>query len=281
MNTTKKKAANSIVGKLTAGILSTTAVAALALAPSAVAFQGGDSVLVVGDSLEVGSGPYLRAALPGLSLDIDAERGRTSAQGVRVLAERLGPEHTVVVFPMGTNDSPSNPDALAASLAAAQQLAGGRCLVVATIARPAQGGVSAAGLNRAVETFAGQSGAQVMDWRSAVATAPGVLGRDRVHATGPGYALRGSMLAEAVQGCLLGGGLSGIPAPRDPDARPPRQRRERRAEAPARPVVLPVSAALDSLAAMIGRALAPVGAALRDARTAATKTGPEPVLGAP
>ncbi|MBA3264089.1 MAG: hypothetical protein H0T69_16790, partial [Thermoleophilaceae bacterium] len=212
MNTTTKKAANSIVGKLTAGILSTAAVAAALFAPPAGAFQGAGGVLVIGDSLEVGSGPYLRAGLPGAS--VDAEKGRTSSQGVRVLAERLGPEHGVIVFGLGTNDSPSNPGGLAASLAAVRRLAGDRCIVVATIVRPPVRGVSVAGLNQVVEQFAGQSGAQVADWRSVVKSIPSLLGRDGVHATGDGYALRASLLAEAVQGCLLGGGASGIPAPR-------------------------------------------------------------------
>src|ERR671914_657576 len=119
MKTSTKKTANSIVGKLTAGIVATGAVFTTILAPSAAA-----SVLVVGDSLEVGSAPHLRAALGGTALDVDAEPGRTSSQGVGVLARRLRPAHEVVVFPLGTNDTSA--DAFAASLASAAQLAGGR-----------------------------------------------------------------------------------------------------------------------------------------------------------
>ena len=51
--------------------------------------------------------------------------------------------------------------------------AGGRCMVVATIARPNQRGSSSAELNQVVEAFASQSGAQVMDWRSAALSTPG------------------------------------------------------------------------------------------------------------
>ena len=65
MNTTTKKAANSIVGKLTAGILATAAVAAAVRRPGGRLPGRRRSVLVVGDSLEVGSGPYLRAAAAG------------------------------------------------------------------------------------------------------------------------------------------------------------------------------------------------------------------------
>jgi hypothetical protein len=271
MNTTTKKAANSIVGKLTAGILATAAV----LPAPAVALQAPpDGTLVIGDSLEVGSGPYLRSVLPGVR--VDAEKGRTSGQGVKVLASRLTASDQVIVFPLGTNDSPSDPGALAADLAAVRQLGGDRCIVVATIARPPVGGVPVAGLNRVVEQFAAQTGALVADWRTVVRSIPSLLGRDGVHATGEGYSLRASLLAEAVQGCVLGAGPSGIPAPRNPRARVPRE--AERAESPA---VLPIAAATSAFASAFTHAVAPIAGALHAAGTAATKAGPEPVLGAP
>jgi hypothetical protein len=272
------------VGKLTAGILAAAAVAA----PQAAA-----SVLVVGDSLEVGSGPHLRAALGATGLDIDASPGRTSSEAVGVLARRLRPTHEVVVFPLGTNDTSAG--VFAANLASAAQLAAGRCLVVATIARRPLRGSPAGPLNAAVARFASQGGGavQVADWRAA-ASSPGVLGRDGTHATGAGYALRASLLAEAVQACLVGGGAGGgIPAPRDPDVRVPSDARARDAGrpgsaaarraggAPARPMRLPAREALLALGSALRRAVSPVAAALRDARTAATRGEPEPVLGAP
>jgi hypothetical protein len=272
-NTTTKKAANSIVGKLTAGILAVAAV----LTPAPAQAQGAASgpVLVVGDSLEVGAAPYLRQALAGTAVEIDARRGRSSTVGVDVLASKLRPEHTVVAFPLGTNDLSAA--TLAASLASAAELAGDRCVVVATIARPDRGSPTAE-LNQVVEQFASQSGAQVMDWRSAARSAPGVLGRDRIHATAQGYALRGSLLAEAIQACLVGGDLGGIPAPRDPDVRVPEPRRPKPPTPPAR---LPTPAGFAALAALLRHAGAPMSAALDGALTAATKAGPEPVLGAP
>src|ERR687896_360318 len=241
MKTSTKKTANSIVGKLTAGIVATGAVFTTILAPGATA-----SVLVVGDSLEVGSGPHLRAALGSTAVEIDAEKGRTSSEGVAVLADRLRPDHDLVAFPLGTNDLSA--DAFATSLASAAQLAGGRCMVVATIARRQP---SAAELNRVVASLAATGEVQVADWRAAAAPPRG-LGGGGTHATGAGFALRASLLAEAVQGCLVGGGASGIPAPRDPDVQVPSgERRDegrpgraapppRPAEPRARPVRLPV-----------------------------------------
>src|SRR5215217_5412715 len=268
MNTTTKNAANSIVGKLTAGILAAAAV----LPAPAVALQAPPGpTLVIGDSLEVGSGPYLRRVLPGVR--VDAEKGRTSTQGVRVLASRLSASDDVIVFPLGTNDSPANPAALASDLAAVRQLAGNRCIVVATIARPPVRGVPVARLNRLVEDFAAQTGAQLADWHTVVRSIPSLLGSDGVHATGEGYSLRASLLAEAVQGCLAGVGPGGIPAPRNPDVRvPPRAERRGGAAAAPVPAVLP----LDALVALGRAALRPIAAALHAAGTAATKAGPEP-----
>jgi lysophospholipase L1-like esterase len=291
MKTTTKKAANSIVGKLTAAILATGAVAV----PQAAA-----DVLVIGDSLEVGSAPHLRAALAGTAVDVDASPGRTSSEGVGVMARLMRPEHDVVVFPLGTNDLSAG--GFAASLAEAGRLAAGRCVVVATIARRRP---PASELNEVVSSFAAQGNVQVADWRGAAAS-PGVLGRDGTHATGAGYALRAQLLAEAVRACLSGGGAAGIPAPRDPDVRVP-SGAERDAGRPgtaggrpgapgaagapgpptartgpgARPVRLPVRRALTALTVALHRAASPAVAAVRNALTAATKTEPEPVLGAP
>jgi lysophospholipase L1-like esterase len=271
--TTTKNAANSIVGKLTAGILATAAVLpAPALAQQPVS---GERVLVVGDSLEVGSGPYLRRLLPGAR--VDAVKGRTSGQGVQVLGARLDPSVSVVVFPLGTNDSPSNPAGLAASFAAVRQLAGDRCVVVATIARR---GVPVGGLNRVVAEFAESARAQVADWQTVVRSLPELLVSDGVHATGEGYGVRAGLLAEAVQACGTGGGggatgATGLPAPRDPNAAPP--------ERVAAPAALPsgATAPLSALGALGRAALRPVVSAVRAALTTASKEGPEPVLGEP
>ena len=242
-------------------------------------------MLVVGDSLEVGSGPYLRRALAGTRVEVDAQRSRTSTAGVGVLASKLRADHEVVVFPLGTNDLSAS--TLASSLAAAQELVGGRCMVVATITRPSQRGSSVGELNAIVEAFASQAGAQVMDWRSAALSTPGALGRDRIHATSQGYALRASLLAEAVQGCRFGGDLGGLPAPENPDVRIPEPPGRERSPEPRKPrrrpavARVPVTAALRSLIAMAERPVSLVAGAASAARTAANKGEPEPVLGAP
>src|SRR5437764_6059498 len=106
-------AARLLLALATAGL-----VCGLTPPPQAAARVGG--VLVVGDSLEVGTGPYLRRELAGIPLTIDARTSRPSPEGVRVLRARLRPGDQIVVFDMGTNDDPSNPGQLASDLAAAR-----------------------------------------------------------------------------------------------------------------------------------------------------------------
>ena len=157
-------------------------------------------MLVVGDSLEVGTEPYLRQELPGAELTVDALKGRPSSAGVDVLAGALQPQHEIVVFDLGTNDDPGNPEGLAASLQAAREIAGDRCMVVATINRPPLNGVTDAGLNGAISTFAAGPDVEVADWRSA-ANGAGILQPDGVHGTPQGYALRGKLVADAILSC--------------------------------------------------------------------------------
>ncbi len=190
------------------------------------------NVLAVGDSLAVGTAPYLKRELGGTPLTVDAVVGRPSPSGVPALAERLRPEHDVVVFDLGTNDGPSQPGALATSLARARQLAGDRCLVIATVSRPPVRGVTVRAQNDVVEGFAATTGAQVVDWRAAATGEPSLIQRDGVHATAAGYALRGALFAQAIGACLSGG-ATGIPAPLG-DGRPSSAAKPRKPRPPRR-----------------------------------------------
>jgi lysophospholipase L1-like esterase len=282
MNTTTKKAANSIVGKLTALILAGAAAVLLTGAPATA--QDGDSVLVVGDSLQVGTGPYLEQALGAMSVESDDRQSRRSDEGLQALQARLRPDHDVVVFDLGTNDDPSNPGAFYANLEAARAAAGDRCLVVATVLRPPYNGFSVDGMNAAVERFAVDNpGVQLVDWHGVATSTPGILYDDGVHARPEGYALRGRLVADAVRNCSGGGGgdLTGIPAP---------SRKTRSAPSPAAPpkpeppaevdVELEPPATLVAIAGAVRHAATLVSAAGRDARQAAGMGPPEPVLGA-
>jgi lysophospholipase L1-like esterase len=181
--------------------------AALILALLVPAAQAAGGVLVVGDSLEVGTSPYLRGLLQGVRLTVDAQTSRPSSTGVEILRSKLQSSDSVVVFDLGTNDDPAQPQALASDLASVRAIAGGRCVVVATLNRPPYNGVSIDGLNQAVRNFAaGSAPAQLVDWHAAALANPGLLGSDGVHATSSGYATRAQLIAQGIQRCLSGGG---------------------------------------------------------------------------
>jgi hypothetical protein len=175
--------------------------------------SAGASVLYIGDSLGVGTAPYLRSQLGGTGLEVDAEIGRPSGAGVDVLGSLIAPEHDVVVFDLGTNDDPAAPEALASGLAEARRIAGDRCLVIATLNRPPLNGVPIDGLNRAVTSFAARDpSVSLVDWHAAAASRPGML-IDGVHADADGYALRSRLFAEAISSCTAFGGSPGSTPP--------------------------------------------------------------------
>jgi hypothetical protein len=197
------------------------AVALLALAPAAPAAALG--VVVVGDSLGVGTQPYLEHALPGVPMRFDVEIGRPSSAGPGILARMIEPGDQVVIFDLGTNDPPSNPQAYAADLQAARRIAGNRCMIVATLNRPPVNGVPIEALNQVVRAFAAsQPNVLMIPWHEEAHSQAGLLIGDGVHATGAGYAARGDVFAQAVTACLAAPSTSAIPAaPIAPLARAP------------------------------------------------------------
>ena len=85
---------------------------------------------------------------------------------------------------------------------------------------------------------------------------------------------------------VLGGNLGGIPAPEDPNTKVPdapsgRPRARRPKPRPQPPARLPAKAAILALDDAVDHIASLVGSALVEAQTAATKSGSEPVLGAP
>jgi hypothetical protein len=196
-------------------------VALVMLAPAGAAAK----VLYVGDSLGVGTAPYLREQLDE-AIEVDAETGRPSTAGVDVLGSLFAAEDDVVVFDLGTNDA--DPAVLADSLAAARGIAGDRCLVIATLNRPPLNGAPVEPLNRVITRFAASDpNSELVDWRAAATRRPDLL-TDGIHATAEGYSLRAGLFAEAIESCLAFGTI-GDAAPAlvrslrsSPSRRPPR-----------------------------------------------------------
>ena len=85
-------------------------------------------VLVVGDSLEVLTSPYLRRYLPSVNLTVNVKGGYSSIQIFRLFQQAYNPSHSVIVFDAGTNDNPNYPQILAARLQAVAAIVGDRCM---------------------------------------------------------------------------------------------------------------------------------------------------------
>jgi len=160
-------------------------IAGAAIAPAAQA-GGSGGVLVVGDSLEVLTIPYLQRYLPGVTLTTNAVGGYNSYQIYDLFRESYDPSQSVIVFDAGTNDNPAYPEILAGNLAKVAAQVGDRCMVVPTIHGFTVNGIGNEGKNRVVRSFAASRlGTQVPDWAGAVAVHPELMQADDLHPIRP------------------------------------------------------------------------------------------------
>jgi hypothetical protein len=174
-----------------------------ALAVPATPAAAAPHVLVVGDSLEELTSPYLSRYLPGVELTVNAVGGYNSFQIFDLFQESYDPSVDVVVFDAGTNDNPSYPEILAGNLAKVAGIVGDTCMVVPTIHGFTVEGVDNTGKNRVVAEFAAsRPGTQVPDWAAVVATHPELMQADNLHPIEEGADYRAQLIAQGVQGCL-------------------------------------------------------------------------------
>jgi len=165
--------------------------------------DGSGQVLVVGDSLEVLTSPYLKRYLPGIPLTVNAEGGYNSIQIFGLFQESFDPAQSVIVFDAGTNDNPAYPEILAGNLDKVAATVGDRCLVVPTIHGFTVDGVDNTGKNRVVRSFAANHPTtQVPDWARAVEMHPELMQSDDLHPIPEGADLRARMIARGVKACL-------------------------------------------------------------------------------
>src|SRR6476620_4129754 len=128
-------------------IVAAAAVLALALVAPSASASGNGGVLVVGDSLEELTSPYLKQYLPGVPLTVNAVGGSNSFQIFDLFQESYDPSQSVIVFDAGTNDNPAYPEILAGNLRKVAAEIGDRCMVVPTIHGLTVNGIDSAGKN--------------------------------------------------------------------------------------------------------------------------------------
>jgi hypothetical protein len=191
-------------------VLGVATIAAAAPAAPAAGSSGEGGVLVVGDSLEVLTSPYLERYLPDLPLTVNAEGGYNSYQIFDLFRESYDPSQSVIVFDAGTNDNPAYPQILAGNLEAVAATIGNRCMVVPTIHGFTVDGVGNEGKNEVVADFvASRPGTQAPDWARIATTRPDLMQADGLHPTPEGADHRAQLIARGVRGCLAfisGGG---------------------------------------------------------------------------
>jgi hypothetical protein len=179
------------------------AVAWVFLAPAAPAATDTTHRLFVdGDSLAVGTKPYLPRMLPGWKIRTSAVISRHAAQGPGVL-RAVGELPPVVAVSLGTNDDPGRPDLFKSAIESTLKVVGpDRCVVWANIVRPAVGGVSYTALNRTLRQEAqAHPNLLVVDWVKLSKKHRKWFAPGHVHVNATGYRARAKLFAAAIRRC--------------------------------------------------------------------------------
>jgi hypothetical protein len=192
---------------------------ALALLLAVIAFDGrsepaSQQLLVQGDSLAVGTRPFLRRELSDWKIRHSVKVGRHTARGVAWLHAHAASLPDVIHVSLGTNDDPRRVSAFRESIRAVMDLVGpSRCVVWANIVRSPAHGKSYSGYNRALAAESRpRDNMRVVNWARLVRDNPDWLAADGVHATAAGYEGRARLVARSVRRCQFSDGSAGMVA---------------------------------------------------------------------
>jgi lysophospholipase L1-like esterase len=185
------------------------AVAVLVVSPVAVVAKGsrphapGKRVLVVGDSLAVGTRPYLGRSLGGWRVRTSASISKQAPEGAGELVRRRRHLPPAVVASLGTNGDPRAVSSFEGAVRRALRAVGKHgCLVWPNIVRPAVAGASYAGYNRVLaQLSSNRDNLRVVDWAAMAAHNRGWFGSDGVHPNATGYLRRARAIAGQVRRC--------------------------------------------------------------------------------
>jgi lysophospholipase L1-like esterase len=160
----------------------------------------GKRVFVVGDSLAVGTRPYLGRYLGGWRVQTSASISKNAVQGAQELARLDLPP---VVASLGTNDDPHAVSSFNHAVRTALGAVGKHgCLVWPNIVRPPVGGATYAGYNRVLSRLAAKrDNLRVVDWVAMAAHNRTWFGEDGVHPNATGYMARARAIAKQVRRC--------------------------------------------------------------------------------
>jgi hypothetical protein len=163
----------------------------------------GKRLFVVGDSLAVGTKPYLPRYLHGWRIGTSVSISKHTPEGAAELARKGHSLPPVVVASLGTNDDPHATGSFEASLRTSLRATGKRgCIVWPNIVRPAVGGATYAGYNNVLDRIAMHNDhLRIVNWAAMVAHNRGWIGEDGVHPDATGYMARARAIAKQVKRC--------------------------------------------------------------------------------
>ena len=161
------------------------------------------SLLVNGDSLAVGTAPYLPRALRRWRVRQSTAISRHAFEGASVMRAYGRSLPRVIHVSLGTNDDPRSLTGFRSAVRSVMAVAGRRrCVVWANIVRPPVAGASYAGYNSVLaQESRPPSNLRVVNWARMVRQNPGWLAGDGVHVSATGYAARASAVARSVRRC--------------------------------------------------------------------------------
>jgi hypothetical protein len=160
-------------------------------------------LVMVGDSLSVGTKAPLASILPGWDVTTDGRTGRPLAEGMRIIRALPSPPPILAVS-LFTNDGPTSVTALEDAVRETITMqAGHGCVIWATIVRPAVGGTTYDRANAALARLADANPTvmRLVPWARQIAAHPESLAGDGVHATPAGYTARAQLYAAAARSC--------------------------------------------------------------------------------
>jgi lysophospholipase L1-like esterase len=158
------------------------------------------TMLDLGDSLSVGTDPYLRLRLRAYRIERHYDVGLHAYDAATIIAGMERSLPAVLVVSAGTNDDPRIVSTFERAVSTVVATAGRtRCVVWPTIARPPAVGKSYDGLNRTlVRSAARHPNLVLVGWAWRVRLHPRWLAADGVHVSTEGYRARAAAIADAV-----------------------------------------------------------------------------------
>jgi lysophospholipase L1-like esterase len=158
-------------------------------------------VLDLGDSLSLGTAPYLARRLHDLRVEHVHDVGLHASDAAAIVVRGRASLPPILVVSAGTNDDPRIVSTFARAVSTIVRIAGPRrCVVWPTIVRPQAAGATYDRLNRALlRAAARHRNLVVVRWDGLVRRHPAWLAADGVHVAVSGYRARAAAIATAVR----------------------------------------------------------------------------------